>query len=144
MPVNLAIRGFAKKAVAVKKPKPGDDKASPEEEAKGNKELAQLLAIVDSPRREKPDLPEDIKQRNFERGRRYNVETTRVHNHQNWKVQMQLDLKNAAMSTLPPEQYEYALDVQTEDCAFPLDFRHPMVTPPIKDFNPDDYAGANE
>jgi hypothetical protein len=106
---------------------------------------------------------------------RYNIETTRRHNHENWDLQLKLDLKNVAMKALSPEQRAWALDVilnactyvnskinyldilltnkhmfhfsilfqqqvQTEDCAFPLDFRQPTVTPPIKGFDPDMYA----
>jgi hypothetical protein len=54
-----------------------------------------LLDIVNSPRRQRPQLSEEEAAKNFELGRRYNQETSRRHNRENWKLQMQLDLKNA-------------------------------------------------
>ena len=48
------------------------------------------------------------------------------------------------MKSLPADQLAWAMDVTMEDAAFPLDFRHPTVTPPIKDFNPQDYAQEGE
>ena len=48
------------------------------------------------------------------------------------------------MDALPEDQREWAEDVSMEDCAFPLDFRTPTLTPPIKDFDPDKYIKEGE
>lgn len=42
---------------------------------------------------------------------RYNVETSRMHNRLNWSLQLRMDLKTAAMKSLPANQLAYAMNV---------------------------------
>eukprot|EP00614_Pseudopedinella_elastica_P009976 CAMPEP_0172587126 /NCGR_PEP_ID=MMETSP1068-20121228/6242_1 /TAXON_ID=35684 /ORGANISM="Pseudopedinella elastica, Strain CCMP716" /LENGTH=136 /DNA_ID=CAMNT_0013382047 /DNA_START=145 /DNA_END=555 /DNA_ORIENTATION=- len=136
----MCARSFAKsvnpakaaKAIAAKKGG-GDDSQD------DSKEIEFLKLICDSPRRKPPKFPEDVAKQNFEIGHRYNVETSRQHNRSMWDLQLKLDLKTSAMKALPPEEREWAMNIEKEDAAFPLDFRHPTWTPPIKGFDPDKY-----
>jgi hypothetical protein len=49
-----------------------------------------------------------------------------------------------ALSEVSEEQRDWAEELTMEDCAFPLDFRDPTLTPPIKDFDPDKYITEDD
>lgn len=107
-------RTFAKKAASKAKTqtaKKNKSAAQPEDMSNLN-DMGVLFDIVNSPRRKRPKLSEEEAARNFEIGRLYNVETTRQHNRENWKLQLQIDLKRAAMDALPPEQREHVSATQ--------------------------------
>eukprot|EP00617_Octactis_speculum_P022045 CAMPEP_0185766578 /NCGR_PEP_ID=MMETSP1174-20130828/38511_1 /TAXON_ID=35687 /ORGANISM="Dictyocha speculum, Strain CCMP1381" /LENGTH=137 /DNA_ID=CAMNT_0028450339 /DNA_START=58 /DNA_END=471 /DNA_ORIENTATION=- len=128
----------------MKKTKKKDSKTSqgagPDEVLGNTDDIKFYLSICDAPRRKAPKLPDDEIVRRTEIARRYNQGLSREHNHENWKLQLQLDLKSLAMDALPADQLAYAQEQVMEDAKFPLHFRFPTWTPPIKGYRPEDFA----
>uniref|UniRef100_A0A7S2RGK1 Uncharacterized protein n=1 Tax=Rhizochromulina marina TaxID=1034831 RepID=A0A7S2RGK1_9STRA len=116
-----------------RRPKTGKAGGGGEDIGKNQSEAqAFLMKICDAPKRRRPEFTEAQYKRHFEIGRRYNIETSRLHNREAWELQLKIDLKGAAMAALPAEQQAFASEVLD---FFPLDFRHPTTTPPVQGFD---------
>lgn len=86
----------------------------------------------------RPELSAEEKQRNFEIGRRYNSKMGAEHNARMADFTMKIKLRDDAIAHLP-EMLQHAAR-QKDRNPPPLNRRMASYTPPIPNFNPDDYG----
>mmetsp|Transcript_24623 Transcript_24623/g.75939 ORF Transcript_24623/g.75939 Transcript_24623/m.75939 type:complete len:149 (+) Transcript_24623:129-575(+) len=143
LPRALFQRGALRCAPARRRlaaPKTKKSKAKKQDDEGGGRDGSYdfFKAVIDAPRRRRPRLGEDEAARNFETGRTYNKLTRAKHCAFEARLQMKLDLQQAAVATLPPDLRKRAKSLEGVPLP-PLDRRFWALTPPIPGFQPEQY-----
>ena len=113
-------RRFAAPATKKKKKKKGGDDDNPQDGA-----TAFYRAILDAPRKTRPNFSEEEAQRNFEIGARYNKLSRIKHCEFEASLQLKLDLQQYALESLPPDLRKQAMSL--EDVPLPPLDRRPTT-----------------
>ena len=137
---NLSDQVALKKQPKGKKKKPPAD--TQEEISKDSKSYKMVLAALNAPVTKPPPASADEMERRYQVGRNYVIGSFEEHNELEHMLSCKIRMKNHAIKMLPRNSEnsiirKAALEIDDEG---PPVWRHiPVWTPPIKDFNPDDY-----
>mmetsp|Transcript_30401 Transcript_30401/g.40135 ORF Transcript_30401/g.40135 Transcript_30401/m.40135 type:complete len:107 (+) Transcript_30401:121-441(+) len=99
-----------------------------------------MIRMVDAPRGKKlrPKFDEKTQKKHFEIGKMYNKMSTIEHNRQMGALNRKIMLKQEAIMALPESLKKSAMII--DQTTVPLRRPIPAYTPPIKDFNPNEFA----
>ena len=150
--VSCAVRGLATPKDATTKKKkssklPSSKKKNKNAKAEGRektqyqKDLDNIVAALDAPIRYEPTISAEEQERRRQIVRDYCIGRFEQHNVREHDLACKMKVKFHAVRMLPQNSKlkEAALNPDDED-EIPSMLGFPMWTPPIPDFNPDDYA----
>jgi hypothetical protein len=137
-PLRVARRGLAA-------PKSKKSKQASQAADNDHKDAAYdfYKAIIDAPKRKRPKLPDDVAAAHFAIGREYNQKSRAKHDAFEARLQMKLDLQQAALDALPVDLRRRAKTLEGVPLP-PLDRRVWTLTPPIPGFRPEDHVDEDD
>jgi hypothetical protein len=139
VPLKKQAKGKKKKGAAAEE--------TIEDVGKESKSYKMVLAALNAPVTKPPPASEEEMKRRFEVGRNYVIGMFEEHNEMEHMLSCKIKMKNHAIAMLPrhsenPIIRKAAMEVDDEG---PPSWRHiPVWTPPIKDFDPEEFAEEEE